>query len=168
MRGRAAEIADAGIFGWEVVWEALKTEPPDERSSTITQQLGLDAEHDISQGTDVPATEFSGTRNGRHVELRLGVVPFGLGKRAVNEVHIDATVVPFSAGADGDRLAAEPGAPPEVDEFLAGLAPGGAWRKASVDGGPEGILARRPVTAHPQGYVYDLWLVERLADRLGA
>jgi hypothetical protein len=85
MRGRAAEIAERGSFGWEVVWEALKTEPPDERSSTITQELGLDKEHDISQGTDVPATEFSGTRNGRRVELRLGVVPFGLGKRAVNE-----------------------------------------------------------------------------------
>jgi hypothetical protein len=42
------------------------------------------------------------------------------------------------------------------------------WRKVDVEGGPDGILARRPGTAHPQGYVYDLWLVERLADRLGA
>jgi hypothetical protein len=30
MRGRAAEIADPGAFDWEVVWEALKTEPPAE------------------------------------------------------------------------------------------------------------------------------------------
>jgi hypothetical protein len=39
-----------------------------------------------------------------------------------------------------------------------------------VEGGPDGILARRPIKmkSHPQGYVYDLWLVERLADRLGA
>jgi hypothetical protein len=42
------------------------------------------------------------------------------------------------------------------------------WRDLVVEGGPDGIRARRPVTAHPQGYVYDLWLVERLADRLGA
>jgi hypothetical protein len=42
------------------------------------------------------------------------------------------------------------------------------WRKLEVDAGPEGIRARRPVTAHPQGYLYDLWLLERLADRLGA
>jgi hypothetical protein len=167
MRGRAAEIADAGTLAWEVVWEALKTEPPDDGSSTITQELGLDDEHDISQGTDVPGTEFSGTRNGRRVQLRLGVVPFGLGKRPVNEVHLDAPVAPFRVSADRDRLMAEPGAPPEVDEFLAGLAPAAAWRKASVEGGPDGILARRPITARPQGYVYDLWLVERLADRLG-
>ena len=42
------------------------------------------------------------------------------------------------------------------------------WRDVEIDGGPDGIIARRPVKAHPQGYVYDLWLVERLADRLGA
>ena len=168
MRGRAAEIADAGTFGWEVVWEALKTEPPDESSSAITQELGLDEEHDLSQGGDLPATQFSGTRNGRRVELRLGVVPAALGKKGVNEVHVEAPVAPFRASADDDRLVAESGSVPEVEEFLAGLAPGAAWRKATVEGGPDGILARRPVTAHPQGYVYDLWLVERLADRLGA
>ena len=42
------------------------------------------------------------------------------------------------------------------------------WRDVTIEGGPDGILARRPVKAHPQGYIYDLWLVERLADRLGA
>jgi hypothetical protein len=66
-------------------------------------------------------------------------------------------------------LAAEPGALSEVDAFVAGLAPApSVWREVTVEGGPDGILARRPVTAHPQGYIYDLWLVERLADRLGA
>jgi hypothetical protein len=39
------------------------------------------------------------------------------------------------------------------------------WREVTVEGGPDGILARRPVTAHPQGYIYDLWLVERLATQ---
>jgi hypothetical protein len=53
--------------------------------------------------------------------------------------------------------------------LLARLAPAPAvWREVAVEGGPDGILARRPVTAHRQGYVYDLWLAERLADRLGA
>ena len=42
----------------------------------------------------------------------------------------------------------------------------GVWRKLEVEGGPQGIVARRPVTAHPQGYLYDLWLIERIADRL--
>ena len=169
MRGRAAEIADPGAFGWEVVWEALKTEPPAE-DGTLTQELGLGEEHEISQDTsDMPATEFSGTRNGRRVALRIGVVPSVWRDRGANEVKVEAAVVQFRVEEDDGRLSADSGAPPEVGEFLAGLAPApDVWRKLEVEGGPDGILARRPVTAHSQGYVYDLWLVERLADRLGA
>jgi hypothetical protein len=170
MRGRAAEIADPGAFQWEVVWEALKTEPPAENPSTITEELGLGEEQDIPQEfAEMPGTEFSGTRHGRRVALRMGVVPSMWRGRGVNEVHVEAPVAPFRARADDGRLVAEPGALPEVEAFLADLAPAPAvWREVVVEGGPDGILARRPVTAHPQGYVYDLWLVERLADRLGA
>jgi hypothetical protein len=169
MRGRAAEIADPGELGWEVVWEALKTEPPAEDGGTLTQELGLDQENEISQGGDMPATEFSGTRNGRRVALRIGVVSVGLRNRAANEVEVEAAVAPFHVRADGGRPVPAPGAPPEVEETLAGLAPAPeVWKDVEVEGGPDGIVARRPVTAHSQGYVYDLWLAERLAERLGA
>jgi hypothetical protein len=170
MRGRAAEIDDPGALDWEVVWEALKTEPPAENPSTITQELGLAEEREISQGySDMPATEFSGTRHGRSVALRIGVVPSAWRGRGASEVYVEAAVAPFQVRADDGRLVAESGALPEVEEFLAGLAPAPAvWREVVIEGGPQGILSRRPVTAHPQGYVYDLWLVERLADRLGA
>ena len=169
MRGRAAEIADPGGLDWAVLWEALKTEPPAEHPSTITQELGLDEETDVRRGWEsLPGTEFSGTRHGRSVVLRIGIVPSIRGK-GMNEVEVDVAVAAFRINAEGARLVAEPGAMPEVDEFLAGLAPSPkVWRDLVVDGGPEGIRARRPVTSHPQGYVYDLWLVERLADRLGA
>jgi hypothetical protein len=99
----------------------------------------------------------------------MGVVPSMWRGRGVYEVHVEAPVAPFRFSDDDGRLVAEPGALPEVEGFLAGLAPApDVWREVVVEGGPDGILARRPVTAHPQGYVYDLWLVERLADRLGA
>jgi hypothetical protein len=170
MRGRAAEIADPGELGWEVVWEALKTEPPAEDPSTITQELGLDEEREITQSSsDMPATEFSGTRHGRSVALRIGVVSSVWRETGTTEVHVHAAVTPFRAGADDGRLVAEPGTGPEIEEFLGRLAPApDVWRKVAIEGGPDGIIARRPVTAHPQGYVYDLWLAERLADRLGA
>jgi hypothetical protein len=72
MRGRAAEIADAGALDWEVVWEALKTEPPAENPSTITQELGLgDKDEIIHTNADVLATGFAGIRHGRHVALRM-------------------------------------------------------------------------------------------------
>ena len=48
MRGRAAEISDPGSFGWEVMWEALKTEAPSEESDTLTEELGLDQEQEIA------------------------------------------------------------------------------------------------------------------------
>ena len=170
MRGRAAEIADPGSLGWEVLWEALKTEPPVEDPSTLTQELGLGEEQEISNPYgDLPATEFSGTRHGRRVALRLGVVPSAWRSRGATEVEVEAAVAPFRVSSDDGRLVAESGAAPEVEGALAELAPAPkVWREVVVEGGPDGILARRPVTAHPQGYVYDLWLVERLADRLGA
>jgi hypothetical protein len=170
LRGRAADIADAGALGWEVVWEALKTEPAADNASTVTQELGLDEERSVRVGYEksLPGTEFSGTRRGRSVALRIGIVPSIRGK-GMNEVEVDAAVAAFRIGTEGGRLVAEPGAMPEIAEVLAELAPSPkVWRDVVVEGGPDGIRARRPVTSHPQGYVYDLWLVERLADRLGA
>jgi hypothetical protein len=172
MRGRAAEIDDPSAFDWEVLWEALKTEAPAESPSTITQELGLGEEREITQTTaDTAATEFSGTRHGRPVALRMGVVPSAWRERAANEVQVQAPVATFRVHEDDGRLVPDPGAPSEVEELLAGLAPASdVWRDLMVEGGPDGILARRPIKmkANPQGYVYDLWLVERLADRLGA
>jgi hypothetical protein len=170
MRGRSAEIVDAATVGWEVVWESLKTEAPSQEASTLTQELGLDQERSVRVGYEksLPGTEFSGTRHGRNVALRIGIVPSIRGK-GMNEVEVAASVPPFRIGADHGRLVAEQGAMPEVDEVLAELAPAPkVWREVVIEGGPDGIRARRPVTSHPQGYVYDLWLVERLADRLGA
>jgi hypothetical protein len=171
MRGRAAEISDAGGLSWEVVWEALKTEPPAEDPPTLTYELGLDQEREITDGynAEFSGTEFSGTRHGRHVTLRIGVIP-GIRGKAYNEVHVLAAVPAFRLRVEDGRIAADAGAPPEVEEVLGQLAPGPeTWRGLEVEGGPDEIVARRPITArgNQRGYVYDLWLVERLAERLG-
>jgi hypothetical protein len=169
MRGRAAEISDPGMFGWEVLWEALKTEAPADEPSTLTQELGLDSEQEIISpyGGSMYGTEFSGTRHGRHVALRMGVIP-GIRGNGYNEVHVDASVAPLRLRTVDGRPTVESGSSSELKAVLAELAAAPeAWRKLEVDGGPNGIVARRPVTAHPQGYLYDLWLIERLADRLG-
>jgi hypothetical protein len=173
MRGRAAEITDPGALGWEVVWESLKTEEPADNPNTLAQELGLDEEHEIDLPDSIGgyATEMAGTRSGRTVKLRLGVMTSTLRNQPVTEVVIESPVPPFTIHSEGGRLSAESGALPEVGEVLGGLAASPAvWRDVVVNGGPDGILARRPIKAkgHPQGYVYDLWLSERLADRLGA
>ena len=97
MRGRAADISDPGPLEWQVVWEALKTEPPADDPSTLTQELGLDHEQEIrwewGRQSDY-GTEFSGNRHGRHVALRLGVIP-GVREKGMNEVRIDVPVASF-------------------------------------------------------------------------
>jgi hypothetical protein len=170
MRGCATEIADPARLGWQVLWEALKTEPAAEDPSTLTHELGLDREQEIvsAWGGSTYATEFSGTRHGRPVALRMGIIPRVRGK-AYNEVHLTATVPAFRLAVSGGRPTVEDGSRPEIEDVLAGLAPApDVWKKLEVEAGSGGIVARRPVTAHPQGYLYDLWLIERLADRLGA
>ena len=171
MRGRAAEIADAGAYGWQVIWEALKTEPLADERGTITQELGLDQETEIVSpggGPDRTATEFAGTRHGRRVVLRIGVIP-GLRDKAFNEVRVAASVAPFRVRERDGRPVVEAGRARGLHELLGRLAPAAqAWRRLEIEGGADGIRARRPVTAHPQGYLYDLWLIERLADRLTA
>jgi hypothetical protein len=62
MRGRATEIDDPGALDWEVVWGALRTEPPAEGASTLTQEHGLGEEREVAQPqAEMPGTEFSGT-----------------------------------------------------------------------------------------------------------
>ena len=171
MRGRAAEISDPSPFGWEVLWEALKTELPGDEASTLTQELGLDQEQEITSDYGGPswyATEFSGTRHGRHVALRMGVIPGSEATATTRSMSrprwrrfafASPTADPPSKRKQPRRRAAS---------WRAWRAAPEVWRKLEVDGGPDGILARRPVTAHPQGYLYDLWLIERIAVQLGA
>jgi hypothetical protein len=167
MRGRAAEISDPGLLGWEVLWEALKTEPPSDDAFTLTYELGLDHEREIASGYGPHgATEFSGIRHGRRATLRMGMFP-RIRHKAYNEVHVEASVVPFRLGVLDGRPAIDAGASRELEHVLEGLEPApDVWRGLVVEGGPSGIMASRPVTAHAQGYLYDLWLIERLADQL--
>jgi hypothetical protein len=55
-------------------------------------------------------------------------------------------------------------------DLVSGFAPSRAWDDMALRGGPEGVVARRPISMRGQqaGWVYDLWLCERLAGALGA
>jgi hypothetical protein len=170
MRGRASQISDPSPYRWEVIWEALKIQPPADQPGTLTQELGLDQEQEIAPGWSGMggyATELSGTRHGRPVALRMGVFPRIHGG-GYNEVQLKVPVPQFRLHEQDGRPTVESGGTPELAGMLAALASAAkVWRKLEVEGGLEGILARRPVTAHPQGYLYDLWLIERIAEQLG-
>ncbi|MDQ3990754.1 MAG: hypothetical protein M3245_00380 [Actinomycetota bacterium] len=52
-------------------------------------------------------------------------------------------------------------------EALRPLRKAARWRDLGLEAGPEGIRVHRPADSD-NGWLYDLWLAERLAERLGA
>jgi hypothetical protein len=173
-RSSAAGLADAGSCDWSSVLEALAVPPAEEvRDRTgedmFGAQLGLRTII-VTGGAYQPNVMF-GSRHGRSVEIRLGhddkVLTFDMGMRHLREITIvGAHCPPFELrGADG-RLTAEGEAPAGVLEVLSELSPAEVWNKLRIVAGDEGLVANRPMSAQPYGWVYDLWLLERLADHL--
>lgn len=104
------------------------------------------------------ASEMEGERHGHMVEIALGSDHLTKVKKAVPE---------FEITQKGGRLTAAPGAPDAVAKVLEPLGESDRWKKLrEVKGGKSGITARRKVDAS-NGWMWDLWLCERLAEELG-
>jgi hypothetical protein len=104
-----------------------------------------------------------GTRAGRQVEIRFTAGTMVTWVRA--STH-DIQALGNNAGT----FVVDAGAPPVGAAALAGLAElvgaNEVWRDVRVRGGAEGLVAFRRTGAW--GYLYDLWLLELLADALDA
>ena len=104
------------------------------------------------------ASVMDGERHGRKVHIALG---------SDHQTHVDGKVPAFEITQKGGRLVAAPEAPDAVTRVLAPLGESDRWKKLrGVEGGKEGITAVRKVDAH-NGWMWDLWLCERLAEELG-
>jgi hypothetical protein len=164
MRGRAAEIADAGAVPWQVLWEALKIDAPGEH---LTSELGLEMD-DWADGTNDPmgGQRMFGVRDGRQVEIRMGHTTRGLNVRIVQVTWVRAATPECALKADDGALVADHDG---LAELVCGVERSRAWDGIELRGGPEGIVARRPTTTRGQnaGWAYDLWLCERVARALG-
>jgi hypothetical protein len=167
MRGRAAEIADAGAVPWDVLWESLKLDAPDPGDNGLAAELGLRDEDWLDPAFDIGGTRMIGVRNGRQVEIRMGHTTRGLNVGGVQITWVRAATQPFGVTADDGALVADDAA---AADLVSGFAPSRAWDDMALRGGPEGVVARRPISMRGQqaGWVYDLWLCERLAGALGA
>ena len=103
------------------------------------------------------ASVMEGERHGRHVRVSLG-------ERHVTEVSGRAPE--FEIEQKKERVRARPGAPAAIEKLLSGLGPSPHWAKLrKVSGGPQGVVAERKVDAD-NGWLWDLWLCERLLDEL--
>jgi hypothetical protein len=104
------------------------------------------------------ASVMEGERHGHKVKIALG---------SEHRTEVKAPVPEFEIAQKGGRLEAGHGAPPGVTRVLEPLGASDRWKKLrAVKGGPDGIVARRKVDAG-NGWMWDLWLCERLAEELG-
>jgi hypothetical protein len=57
----------------------------------------------------------------------------------------------------------------ELETLIAGLTTSApTWSDTRITGGPEGIVATRDaIDGIENSWAYDLWLIERIAERLG-
>lgn len=105
------------------------------------------------------ATVIQGRRHGRTVVATFESEHTTVVSGAYPEFEIDRD--------RSGRLRATGEVPPEVERVLAEIGPSPRWKKLKqVRGGAEGIEATRRVDADG-GWLWDLWLAERLAGGLG-
>jgi hypothetical protein len=180
--GSAAEIADGGQVPVFELFAALRVaEVPEldaEGEPNDVAGLGLKL-HEGSTGyrTDLTSSPgrpqiIEGKRNGHQVFIRQGEVGHTLSlfgrMRHITAVRVAAP--DFELNADNGRLNPKPGAPGEVMGVVTDLSPApDVWHELRVVGGSEGIVASRGAsTDFLGGWIYDLWLLERLAAKLEA
>ena len=181
--GSAAEIADGGQVPVSELFAALRVaEVPEldaEGEPNDIAGLGLT----LHEGYTPPANSsrpgrpqvIMGKRNGHQVFVRQGQIGDttmpGIGSRKLR--HITAVRVDspeFELRAEEGRVVPSGGAPGEVMGVIADLSPSpDVWHELRIVGGSKGIVASRGYS-HDflGGWIYDIWLLERLAAKLEA
>ena len=103
------------------------------------------------------ASEMEGERHGHSVKISLG---------GEHLTKVKSPVPEFEITQKDCRLTAGPGSPDAVAKVLEPLGESDRWKKLrEVKGGKSGITARRKVDTQ-NGWMWDLWLCERLAEEL--
>jgi len=178
--GSAAEIRDAGSIGWPSLLDAMTvhTDPGDVdrdavAENSVAARLGLQAPRAASR---FQPNLIYGSRHGRQVFIRLGIdetyLP-GVMTRHLRQITVVRVEVPeFELTGVGGVLRADSTVPGALSALLRELGPAPeVWDHLQVVGGEEGIVAARPVPHRMRirlQWLYDLWLIERIADSLHA
>ena len=182
--GSAAHIPDAGSVGWPSLLAALSTVRVDPHETendpgpenSVAETLGLQAPTVV--GRFQPNLIY-GVRHGRQVFIRIGIDETyltGVTTRHMRQITVLRVQTPaFELVGERGVLRPEPAEadlPAALRPVLQALRPSpDVWDHLLVVGGPEGIVASRPVPHRVRvqfQWLYDLWLVERIADSLHA
>lgn len=179
-RGSAARIPDGGEYKNEALLRALSIKPedhgPDDQGNPHDEgwagtMLGLRSK--ISSSTDLLEPHlYWGPRAGGQVFVRIGPdEEIEGGSELYSERHL-RSITALRVDAPEFELEGASGRPRAVGEspaqLLRALDQIGSnpdlWDRLLVIGGPQGVVATRPSGGSEfGGWVYDLWLLERLA-----
>lgn len=177
--GSSLSLKDAGLMSQGALRGSLRvttdTALDDDGNDDFVTPLGLKLIRGSSGSAGAPRPQvMHGTRHGHQVFVRQGMVGDaltpGLGQRKFRDMTVVRVAAPaFEWTADDGRL--EPGetAPDEVRTLFAGLARSpDVWRNLRGVAGADGIaVSRQGTDAGVSGWMYDLWLLERLGAELG-
>ena len=179
-RGSASEIPDGGDYKNEALLRALSLKPedhgPDDKGNPHDEgwaatMLGLRSK--VSSSTDLLEPHlYWGPRAAGQVFVRIGPdEKIAGGSELYSERHLRSITVlradapEFALEGSSGRPRPAGSAPPALARALDQIgANPDLWDRLLVVGGPKGIVATRPSGgAEFGGWVYDLWLLERLA-----
>jgi hypothetical protein len=177
--GSAAAITDGGQVPAQELLGALGVRPEtdadaDSDDEGTGAQLGL-RYHRFRHSAGVwDPTVYDGTRHGHQVFIRLGrsasVRGPGLDARRLRSICAVRVAGPeFELVAADGQLRGTTALPSAITMMLAQLSPSpDVWHDLRVVVGPAGLVASRGVAQDwLGGWIYDLWLLERIAMRLG-
>lgn len=180
--GSAAEITDGARYSVEGLRKALAIRPEDHGPTDEAPHdegwagtmLGLRSK--MTSATEVLEAHFYwGERPQGRVFIRIGPDEKVEGGTVLGSNRHIRQFVALLVDSPEFKLTFPDGRP----EVVAGSLPGseavfaemaassGIWQDVAAQGGPEGIVFSRDAISAPDFWVYDLWLVERLARELG-
>jgi hypothetical protein len=136
--------------------------------------LGLKSRMSAASNVLEPHVHW-GTRAGRQVFIRIGPdEKLEGGTTMLSNRHVRGITVlrvespAFDVSSENGTLRLSDDSPPEIRGLVEPLAPDEpTWSDVRIAGGPKGIVAARAAIDGTAGsWVYDLWLLEHIADSL--
>jgi hypothetical protein len=179
--GSAKAISDGGVVPAQNLLEALAIAPedhgpkdglPHDEGSGATM-LGLRSRVPLNTSGVSEPVVYWGVRDARQIFVRLGVDEKGEGGEIYSNKRLrQCTVVRVAfpsftlRGEDGLVRGEDGDVPDDVQAVVGALSRSpDVWRSLRIVAGPDGIVAVRPQIGDVlSGWIYDLWLLERIAD----
>lgn len=181
--GSAAAIDDPSGYSTEALLKAMAVVEPDygpDAEANLPFNEGwagnmLGLKDKMSAASEVlEPNVYWGERHGRQVFVRVGPdekIEGGttmMSNRHIRQITVLRVNAPlFTLAVPDGRPVATDGGTPELDGLLGTLGESETvWADLRATAGPEGIVLHRPVITAPGFWIYDLWLAERIAERL--